>query len=69
VAWVGVTEIEARAAGVKYSEGVFPLAASGVGCSGYRRASSSRTGVRRLGAKEACIECLDGNHDEPAETP
>src|SRR4051794_27089875 len=29
VAWVGVTENEARAAGVKYGKGVFPWAASG----------------------------------------
>jgi dihydrolipoamide dehydrogenase len=29
VAWVGVTETEARAAGVKYGKGVFPWAASG----------------------------------------
>jgi dihydrolipoamide dehydrogenase len=29
VAWVGVTEGEARAAGVKYGKGVFPWAASG----------------------------------------
>jgi dihydrolipoamide dehydrogenase len=29
VAWVGVTENEAKAAGVKYGKGVFPWAASG----------------------------------------
>ena len=29
VAWAGLTEIEARAAGVKYGKGVFPWAASG----------------------------------------
>ena len=29
VAWVGVTETEARAAGIKYGKGVFPWAASG----------------------------------------
>jgi dihydrolipoamide dehydrogenase len=29
VAWVGVTEIEAKASGVKYGKGVFPWAASG----------------------------------------
>ena len=29
VAWVGVTENEARAAGIKYGKGVFPWAASG----------------------------------------
>jgi dihydrolipoamide dehydrogenase len=29
VAWVGVTETEAKAAGVKYGKGVFPWAASG----------------------------------------
>jgi dihydrolipoamide dehydrogenase len=29
VAWVGVTESEAKAAGVKYGKGVFPWAASG----------------------------------------
>jgi dihydrolipoamide dehydrogenase len=29
VAWVGLTELEAKASGVKYSKGVFPWAASG----------------------------------------
>jgi dihydrolipoamide dehydrogenase len=29
VAWVGVTENEAKTAGVKYGKGVFPWAASG----------------------------------------
>jgi dihydrolipoamide dehydrogenase len=29
VAWAGITENEARAAGVKYGKGVFPWAASG----------------------------------------
>ena len=29
VAWVGVTENEAKAAGVKYGKGVFPWMASG----------------------------------------
>ena len=47
VAWVGLTENEAKAAGIKYGKGVFPWAASGRSLSLGRDEGIDQGAVRR----------------------
>jgi dihydrolipoamide dehydrogenase len=47
VAWVGLTEIEAKASGIEYGKGVFPWAASGRGW-GETRASLKCCSTRNI---------------------